>query len=86
MNMLITGTTGFVGTNLTAYLENEGYTTLGVSRNPTNQNEISYEALTTEVWNKVTAMIHLAGKAHDLKKASNDAAYFEVNFELTKKL
>jgi nucleoside-diphosphate-sugar epimerase len=31
-------------------------------------------------------MVHLAGKAHDLKKTSNDAEYFEVNFELTKKL
>lgn len=86
MNILITGTTGFVGTNLTANLENEGYTTLGVSRNPTNQNEISYEGVTPEVWNKATAMIHLAGKAHDLKKASNDADYLEVNYELTKRL
>ena len=32
------------------------------------------------------AFIHLAGKAHDLKKTSDDAAYFEVNTELTKKL
>jgi nucleoside-diphosphate-sugar epimerase len=31
-------------------------------------------------------MVHLAGKAHDLKKTSNDSEYFEVNYELTKKL
>ena len=84
--ILITGTTGFVGVNLTAYLQNEGHTTLGVSRNTTNPNDISYKELTPEVWNTATAMVHLAGKAHDLKKTSNDAAYFEVNFELTKKL
>jgi nucleoside-diphosphate-sugar epimerase len=86
MNILITGTTGFVGKNLTANLEIEGYTTLGVSRSPTNQNEISYEALTPEVWNKATAMIHLAGKALDLKKTAKDADYYEANFELTKRL
>lgn len=31
-------------------------------------------------------MVHLAGKAHDLKKISNDKDYYEVNFELTKQL
>jgi UDP-glucose 4-epimerase len=32
------------------------------------------------------AIIHLAGKAHDLKRTSNDLEYNEANFELTKKL
>lgn len=31
-------------------------------------------------------IIHLAGKAHDLKKTSNPEEYYEVNYELTKKL
>jgi nucleoside-diphosphate-sugar epimerase len=31
-------------------------------------------------------MVHLAGKAHDLKEISNGSDYFEVNYELTKKL
>ncbi len=84
--LLITGATGFVGSNVTLYLQNTGYATLGVSRNPTNPNYISYKALTTEVWDNATAMVHLAGKAHDLKKISNDDEYFEVNYELTKKL
>jgi len=86
MKILITGTSGFVGTNLTSYLQNPGYTTLGVSRNPIKPNEISYKALTPEVWDNATAMVHLAGKAHDLKNTSNDDEYFEVNYELTKKL
>ncbi len=85
MIILITGATGFVGINLTPYLQKSGYTALGVSRNP-RENEISYEALTPEVWKNTTAMVHLAGKAHDLKKTSNDEEYFEVNYELTKKL
>jgi nucleoside-diphosphate-sugar epimerase len=32
------------------------------------------------------AIIHLAGKAHDLKKVSNPTDYYESNFELTKQL
>ena len=84
--ILITGTTGFVGINLSYYFQNAGYNTLGVSRNPINPNEISYKVLTPEIWDKAPAMVHLAGKAHDLKNTSNDDEYFEVNFELTKKL
>jgi len=84
--ILITGSTGFAGSNLLPYLQNEGLTTLGVSRNTTKPNDISYKELTPETWNNASAMVHLAGKAHDLKKTSDDAAYFEVNFELTKKL
>ena len=32
------------------------------------------------------AIIHLAGKAHDLKNVSNPLDYYEANFELTKQL
>ena len=32
------------------------------------------------------AIIHLAGKAHDLKGTSNDSEYYDVNYELTKQL
>jgi nucleoside-diphosphate-sugar epimerase len=35
---------------------------------------------------EVDAVIHLAGKAHDLKNSSNPAEYFDVNYGLTKKL
>ena len=35
---------------------------------------------------KADALIHLAGKAHDLKKVSQPTAYYEANFELTKQL
>ncbi|KUO68046.1 MAG: NAD-dependent epimerase/dehydratase family protein [Lutibacter sp.] len=83
--ILISGITGFVGSNLVPYLQNAGYSALGVSRNP-KKHEISYDTLSEETWNNAKAMVHLAGKAHDLKKTSNDSEYFEVNYELTKKL
>ncbi len=86
MIILITGNHGFVGKNLTTYLKNKGYTTLGVSRNPIKYNEISYKALTPEVWSNSTAIVHLAGKAHDFKKVSNPKGYYEANYELTKQL
>jgi nucleoside-diphosphate-sugar epimerase len=35
---------------------------------------------------KADAIIHLAGKAHDLKKVSSPKDYYESNFELTKQL
>ena len=85
MKIAITGASGFVGSNLLPYLQNAGYTTIGVSRNP-RENEISYEELTTETWKNANAIVHLAGKAHDLKKTLNDSEYYEVNYELTEKL
>ncbi|ARV06353.1 nucleoside-diphosphate-sugar epimerase [Polaribacter sp. SA4-10] len=82
---VITGNKGFVGINLISYLNQSGKNTIGVSRTPI-LDELSYEALNLEKLNQSKSCIHLAGKAHDLKKTSEDAAYFEVNTELTKKL
>ena len=81
---IITGNKGFVGGNLTKFLQNNNKEVIGVSRNPQN-DELSYESLGLEVLNDSKSFIHLAGKAHDLKKTSEDSAYFEVNTELTKK-
>ena len=86
MNLnIITGNKGFVGLNLSTYFSKIHKTFIGVSRNP-NKNEISYKDVTLSKLNTAKSCIHLAGKAHDLKKTSDDAAYFEVNTELTKKL
>lgn len=82
--ILITGVTGFVGINLQEYL-NEKFKVLGISRKKVN-NLISYTDLNKDILNSSKAFIHLAGKAHDLKKTSEDKEYFEVNTELTKKL
>tara|TARA_R110000787_G_scaffold272848_5_gene380392 strand:- start:1002 stop:1925 length:924 start_codon:yes stop_codon:yes gene_type:complete len=83
--ILITGITGFVGQNLRAYLLPKSYKTIGISRF-NNEKIINYQNLNLSIWNEAKVMIHLAGKAHDLKKTSEDNEYFEVNTELTKKL
>lgn len=82
-SVIISGNNGFVGRNLSTYLKGEKI--IGVSRRP-KENEVNYEQLNTTLLNDAEAFIHLAGKAHDLKKTSEDSAYFEVNTELTKRL
>ena len=82
---IITGHNGFVGVNLTAYLSKTNKSIVGASRTP-NGSEVSYQELNIALFNKAKSCIHLAGKAHDLKKTSEDQEYFVVNTELTKTL
>ncbi|CAL2088324.1 UDP-glucose 4-epimerase [Tenacibaculum sp. 190524A02b] len=85
-NILISGISGFVGGNLKQYLQN-AYEVIGVSRKESIDNDIiSYGKLDKSSFDKSTSFIHLAGKAHDLKKNSGDKEYYEANTELTKKL
>ncbi len=76
MKTSITGATGFVGQNLQEYLKtsNEVFS-MSVRYKPNQSFEM-----------KTDAVIHLAGKAHDLKKVSKPSDYYEANFELTKQL
>jgi nucleoside-diphosphate-sugar epimerase len=69
----LTGFTGFIGQNLSQYL-GEGVVPVDLR---------SGEPLS---FGKGAAVVHLAGKAHDLKNTSEPSAYFEVNTELTKKV
>ena len=79
MNILITGSSGFVGKNLVDYLEARNF-------------DLTRLNLRDNIWESTfdkrsySTYIHLAGIAHDLNKKNKDNAYFEVNYELTKKL
>lgn len=76
MNIIITGASGFVGSNLSKYMEDRGNIVNKLSlRNP--NFSLSKDA---------EAVIHLAGKAHDTANTSAEKEYFEINTELTKKL
>ena len=76
MKITITGSKGFVGANLHGYLKSfHELHSISVRYQP-NQNF----DLTTD------SIIHLAGKAHDLKKISQPQEYYEANFELTKQV
>jgi nucleoside-diphosphate-sugar epimerase len=68
-SIFLTGSSGFVGVNLIEYFENSIF--LKYQRGaPIEINE--------------DVVIHLAGKAHDLKKTSYSDEYYQVNTELTK--
>lgn len=76
MKITITGATGFVGKNLINHLKTSNEVVpISVRYIPNKIIELSGNAL-----------IHLAGKAHDLKKVSNPQDYYEANFELTKQV
>jgi nucleoside-diphosphate-sugar epimerase len=84
-DIIISGVTGFVGTNLKAYLKDQ-YRINGISRSPNEKLAIFGYSNTVNLLAKSTAFIHLAGKAHDLKKTSKDKEYLEINTDLTKTL
>jgi nucleoside-diphosphate-sugar epimerase len=74
--VLITGATGFVGKNLVKYLASNQFIVKETSIRFSNDISIP----------KVNTIIHLSGKAHDLKNAASATDYYESNFELTKLL
>ena len=76
MEISITGASGFVGINLSKYLKSSHeLKTLSIRYQPDQTFEINADVI-----------IHLAGKAHDLKKVSSPKEYYDANFELTKQL
>lgn len=85
MKIFISGAKGFIGKNLTEHLTKNGNQVTAVSRTPENENELSWEQLFSGGMD-ANVFIHLAGKAHDLKKTPNPEEYFEVNTELTRRV
>jgi nucleoside-diphosphate-sugar epimerase len=76
--ILLTGITGFVGVHLQKKLQQSGYAIKDLPlRSPEWKNAIVPQ---------VQTIIHLAGKAHDLKNSSNPKEYFDVNTKLTQEL
>ena len=75
----VSGATGFVGKNLLRYLKGRAL----------NSEKLNLrEPMLSSVFDDAEGgtIVHLAGKAHDLKKKAVTDEYFDVNFELTKQL
>lgn len=68
----LTGSSGFVGSSFLKYFKN-------VSIRVSHRGNVFFI-------DNAKIVIHLAGKAHDLKKISNPDEYYQVNTELTKKV
>lgn len=76
MEVEVTGASGFLGINLQEYLKEYFIV---------KPKSVRYKAK-QEIQINADAIIHLAGKAHDLKNTSAPNDYYEANFELTKQI
>lgn len=90
MKLLITGAYGFVGTNLCRYLAEKGHECIALDLPAAKQDGVPYASFLSwddlEKLPEVDAVVHLAGKAHDMKKVSSPQSYFDVNVGLTQKI
>ena len=75
-NLIISGASGFVGQNLLPFLETKNWNVIPLSRKRENTISLDYNNLTVNDFNSAYAFI----------KTSNDAEYYNVNTELTKRL
>lgn len=84
--LLVTGITGFVGTNLREYLSDR-FELIGLTRTPEGTSSFkSYKELTPDDFDSVKAVIHLAGKSLDPLCEKNPQGYIEANTVLTQEL
>ena len=72
MSIYLTGASGFVGRNFISFIDNKIPVRSHVRDSGFFINE--------------KTVIHLAGKAHDLKNTTNSSEYYKINTELTKNI
>ena len=92
MTILITGAYGFVGSNLCRYLSEKGHECIALDIPKARRDDVPYKAFHS--WDDlgnidftgIDAIVHLAGKAHDLKNVSDPQSYFDINVGLTERI
>lgn len=86
--ILITGASGFVGQNLISIFKDSYDISLLSSQRKENSIYPCYdwEHLDLIPFDEFDAIVHLAGKAHDVKGLSAADEYFKINTDLTKQI
>jgi nucleoside-diphosphate-sugar epimerase len=89
MDILVSGYNGFVGKNLIKSLDGKNVHIL--SRGTDNvfknfKSAFTWNELSLQHLKEIDVVIHLAGKAHDLKNTADAVEYFRVNTDLTSRL
>lgn len=90
--VLVTGSTGFIGLELVKSLQEKGFVVRSMGRQAANlDNHFMLDLAALEypsaLFEGISTVFHLAGKAHDLVENSQDAAeYRQINTEGTRKL
>ena len=89
MKALVTGTTGFIGSQLVKTLENNGYSLRVLSRNDNSDYDtvicdFGSERIPESALDSIDIVFHLAGYTHDLvSDPIKDKIYYDVNVKAT---
>ena len=75
----ISGSSGFVGKNVLNFFSNKNYFVQKILRPELFSTNLIF-------FKKSSIIIHLAGKAHDLKNLSDPQDYYKINTEITKNI
>jgi nucleoside-diphosphate-sugar epimerase len=88
MKLLITGAFGFVGTNISKSFKSLKLVAIDINHqdNPSFDEYYSWNDLANVEWDKIDAIIHLAGKAHDTGNTSAEKEYSDINVGLTERI
>lgn len=95
MRVLVTGTTGFIGSHITEALVNKGHEVIGVSRNISDQKISNLRYAKLDAVNKDELISKLNDSKIDAivncigilgKFGLSDSTYFEINVQATKNL
>jgi nucleoside-diphosphate-sugar epimerase len=84
MKVLISGSTGFIGENLTRYLERVGHSVVHLNRRKLDEqgSSLTWDEL-KQLPEDCEVVIHLAGKAHDNEGIVELNEYMAVNHDLS---
>ena len=97
MKILVTGATGFIGTQLSETLANSGHQVRCTARSLAPNSSTTCEVITCDLESAdnldhltagCDAIVHLAGRAHVMSDdpATSESLYFSANVAVTKKL